>query len=266
MNQPRIASIASVEDRIGRLAARHLDTTFRHLSRHPSRVSTTQFLRVVSGEPNPFGNYAVIADGEDAEAVRAAVGPLLGREFPACVLFPGERVGAEANAFLQEAGFGFHGPMPAMAVDIGQMGNPTLPEGYRFTRAGEEEAGPWLEAFASGYELPMGTARLFSPEAIGIDPAPDADSQFFLIYGGERAVCTSFLYLQDGVAGIYCVATRPEERGKGLGAFATAGALWAAERLGYRVGVLQSSAMGHSVYRRLGFVDCGGVPLYLRLP
>ena len=58
----------------------------------------------------------------------------------------------------------------------------------------------------------------------------------------------------------------PTKRGKGLGAFATAEPLRIAHRLGYRVGVLQASDEGHPVYRRIGFVDVGAVPLYLRMP
>ena len=46
----------------------------------------------------------------------------------------------------------------------------------------------------------------------------------------------------------------------------TAEPLRAARALGYRVGVLQSSEAGHSVYRRLGFADYGVVPMYLLLP
>ena len=76
-------------------------------------------------------------------------------------------------------------------------------------------------------------------------------------------VCTSFVFLADGVAGIYCVATVPEERGKGLGAYATAEPLRLVRELEYRVGVLQSSPAGHSLYRKLGFADVGEVPLYM---
>ena len=47
---------------------------------------------------------------------------------------------------------------------------------------------------------------------------------------------------------------------------ATAEPLRIAHRLDYRVGVLQASDEGHPVYRRIGFVDVGAVPLYLRMP
>jgi predicted acetyltransferase len=73
------------------------------------------------------------------------------------------------------------------------------------------------------------------------------------------------VYLHNGVAGIYGVATLPEERGNGLGAHMTAAPLRIARELGYRVGILQASEDGHPVYRRLGFADFGEVPLYLRL-
>ena len=52
----------------------------------------------------------------------------------------------------------------------------------------------------------------------------------------------------------------------GLGEHATAEPLRLAAKLGYGVGVLQSSEAGYPVYRKLGFTDCGGVPLFVRMP
>jgi predicted GNAT family acetyltransferase len=96
--------------------------------------------------------------------------------------------------------------------------------------------------------------------------AVDARTQFFAVVRDGRTVATSLLYLADGLAGIYCVATLPAERGRGLGAHVTAEALRAAHRLGYGVGVLQSSAEGHPVYIGLGFEDLGRVPIFVRMP
>lgn len=46
----------------------------------------------------------------------------------------------------------------------------------------------------------------------------------------------------------------------------TAEPLRIARRLGYRVGVLQSSQTGHPVYLGLGFADAGEVPMFVRMP
>jgi ribosomal protein S18 acetylase RimI-like enzyme len=52
---------------------------------------------------------------------------------------------------------------------------------------------------------------------------------------------------------MYCVATLPEARGKGIGAAVTLKPLQEARAAGYRVGVLQSSELGFNVYKKLGF-------------
>lgn len=109
-------------------------------------------------------------------------------------------------------------------------------------------------------------ADIFSPTSLGADLSEDATVQFFAVRHQGRQVATTQLYLADGLAGIYCVATRPAERHKGLGAHATAAALRAAGRLGYRVGVLQSSTAGHSVYLGLGFGDYASIPMLVRVP
>ncbi len=95
---------------------------------------------------------------------------------------------------------------------------------------------------------------------------PDASVQFFVIFKDAKPISTSLLYLHGGLAGIYCVATVPAERGRGLGAHVTAEPLRIAYDLGYRVGVLQSSVAGYPVYKRLGFAGFGGVPLYIHVP
>jgi predicted acetyltransferase len=65
------------------------------------------------------------------------------------------------------------------------------------------------------------------------------------------------------VAGIYCVATTPEARGKGIGAEMTLVPLLEARAMGYKIGILQSSKMGEGVYRRLGFGEYGRLASYV---
>ena len=259
-------TLAGLGGAVSTTAETHLERVFRSLLRHPTKVENDGFMRYITGEPHPFGNLAVISDRTDPGITQEAIAPLRECGAPAAALYFGQEVAHDVAARLEEAGFESHGHMPAMAVEIDRLAPAALTEDYRFERTGEESASEWAERFAAGYEIPLGVATVFSPLAIPPDPAPDAPVQFFAVTKDGRIVATSLMCLKDGVAGIYCVATVPEERGKGLGAFATAEPLRIARTLGYGVGVLQSSEMGHSVYKRLGFADVGGLPLYVRMP
>jgi GNAT superfamily N-acetyltransferase len=223
-------------------------------------------MSLVTGEMHPMGNIAIVTDPGDPAVTRSAIEPLLENDYPAAAIFP---CGADPDVAqaAREAGFAIEEQMPAMAVEIASMASTTLPAGYEWARIGVGAEGhDWVDALAVGYGLPVTLAALFGPEQLGADMAPDASVQFFGVMKDGRVVSTSMLYLADGLAGIYCVATLPEERSKGLGAHATAEALRVAQALGYHVGVLQSSSAGHGVYLRLGFGDYATVPMFIRMP
>ena len=80
----------------------------------------------------------------------------------------------------------------------------------------------------------------------------------------DTPIATSALVLDAGVAGIYAVATLPEARRKGIGRMMSMRALLDARQQGYRVGVLQASAMGYPVYKQIGFREVCRYELYLQ--
>jgi predicted GNAT family acetyltransferase len=261
-----VPSIATLGNAIGARASGHLDLAFRHMMQGQGAELGRHFLRLVTGEPHPLGNLAIVNDPGDVAIMHSAVDPLLTCGFPTAVLYP-QGVSDAVVRSLEASGYVDAGTMPAMAVDIPCLAAPVLPAGCEWARMGEGDEGrAWTDTLAVGYGLPQGLARMMSPECLGADMAPNASLQFFAIRRHGKAVATSMLYLADGLAGIYCVATREEERGKGLGAYVTAEPLRVAQRLGYRVGILQSSPAGHSVYLGLGFADVGTVPMFTCMP
>jgi GNAT superfamily N-acetyltransferase len=84
----------------------------------------------------------------------------------------------------------------------------------------------------------------------------------YLGWLGEQPVATATLCLGAGVAGLYFVLTNPAARRLGIGAAITLAALRDARAIGYRVGVLGASPMGHPLYRRLGFADYCRIKVY----
>jgi len=76
-------------------------------------------------------------------------------------------------------------------------------------------------------------------------------------------VATSLLILAAGVAGIYWIATAQEARGKGIGSAITHTSLLMAREMGYRATILQASASGLGLYKRLGFRQYTQTNMYI---
>jgi len=266
-NSRPYSSIAAIGDNILLLINGHIDLAFRRIIPAGRNVSfDPRFVRLETGEAHPFGNFACMCEPADQAGTTAAIEPLIRRNAPAAVFF----VGPVADSIMQQlstAGFERAGGLPAMAVDIGRnLAKTSLPAGYNFARVtAVADRNAWSDTFAHGYGLPLPVGAAF---AGGIDGNASADApvQYFWILKNDKPVCTSLVYLKNGVAGIYGVATLPEERKKGLGAHATEQPLRIARRLGYDVGVLQASTEGQPVYQRIGFSDFGEMPLFVRMP
>lgn len=257
--------MASIGQGLHALISAHVDAAFRAILRGEGVTTSPRVITLVTGEAHPFGNFACVTDPADHASIDEAVRTLEGCGGPSAVLCAGDTPEASA-ARLAAAGYTIPSPMPCMAVDIERLGETPLAPGYEFIRVGNTaEGNAWAEAFGAGYELPPRTGAAWGPNRAGVNYAADTPLEYFGIVKEGRMVCTSVVYYHDGVAGIYGVSTLPAERGKGLGAYATAEPLRRALGRGYRVGILQASAAGLPVYQRIGFQEFGSVPLFVRM-
>jgi len=79
------------------------------------------------------------------------------------------------------------------------------------------------------------------------------DAEVYVGYVDGLPVTSSALFLNNGVAGVYNVATVDGHRRKGLGAAMTWHAVQRGRELGCQCSGLLSSPMGQPVYERMGF-------------
>jgi len=160
---------------------------------------------------------------------------------------------ADWGPTLSKHGFGFSDDTPGMAVDLQALNEPAKPvPGFEIRTVNDEESlHVWARVFVHGYGLPPNWADIVTEvwSRYGLEfPVKN-----YLGYLDGQPVSTSTIFYGGGAAGIYSVATLPQARGKGLGRAITLQPLLEAREMGYRVGVLQSSDMGFSVYKKLGF-------------
>ena len=121
--------------------------------------------------------------------------------------------------------------------------------------ANEPALKEWVATFLQGYELPDFLYEFTYKGFIEIGFDQAGATHHFLAYLDGQPVATASLFLAEGIAAIYNVATLKEARGQGIGRAITRAAMLLGRDKGYKVAVLESTEMGHNVYRKLGFND-----------
>ena len=233
--------------------------------RHPGLTEGPGWVRLITGEMHPMANSLIATTAEGRSDLKAKVEPLATRNLPTAVMLAGHASGEE-NELLTGLGYFLAETMPMMAVEIDRLAETILPGGYTFheVKSGGEDVDEWVDMLNEGYGLTRPTAELFGPAQIVNLPA-DQSARWFAVKRDGLIVTTSMLYVEGGLPGIYCVSTTEPERRKGLAAHATAEPLRPLKGR-YATGILQASAIGEPVYRKLGFEQHETLALYVKLP
>ena len=164
---------------------------------------------------------------------------------------------SDLGTHLEAAGLVYEGDDPGMAVDLHTLRAPhATASGLSIQPVRDATAlRRWVETFIAGYEIAGVKVQEMLDLHAALGLGEHAPWRHYLGFLHGEPVATSWLTLGAGVAGIYGVATRPDARRHGFGAALTVAPLLDARAMGYRIGILQSSAMGYNVYRGLGFQD-----------
>ncbi len=227
----------------------------------------TELRWIASSVPHPFVNMisgAELTPDSADEAIQRAIKPFIERDLPCCWLLGDTVRPDDLSARLMTAGFSLVERNAAMAADISTFVAPPMKEDVAVREVlNADDTEVWIDILTQGFVIPREVSALFSHSGNHYGYASSPIRLFLGYYRGEPVSC-SMLTLMAGVAGIYCVATTPEARGRGAGMATTAEALSVAHGLGYQMAVLEASEDGYPVYLKLGFKDYGKIIWYLR--
>jgi len=221
--------------------------TFELIARH----IPGGFVERVSGVPMascavpvPFFNCAWPLASAPPEAVGQVAARFRAAGVPFVIHVPPEAEELARRA-VQE-GLTLAGRLPCFAIEPGPI--PESPNDLVIERVNEDNRAAFLEATATGFEMPPDMVRVLYPPSMTHDPAVRA----FVGTLDGAPVATSLSVRTDATIGIYSVATAPAARGRGVGTAMTWHLMRDADP-GWRLAVLQASGQGRPVYERMGF-------------
>jgi predicted GNAT family acetyltransferase len=164
---------------------------------------------------------------------------------------------------LQAYGFIQTANEPGMAIDLDDLKDVVMPSDFVIepirTRA---QVDACIEVALQGFGMPDFLKEILLGLITSLGLEPESSIQNYLGVLDNKPVAVSTVYYGAGVAGIYNVTTLAEARGRGIGTAMTVKPLLDARLKGYRVGILQSSEMGYSVYERIGFREVCKIDIY----
>ncbi len=148
----------------------------------------------------------------------------------------------------------------AMAANLAGLPDEPPPAGLEIRRARTPgELADFARVNAANWSPPDEDVVRFHERTAPVTLSPGAPLWFYVGYFEGAPVATAELAVGGGVAGLYGVSTLAACRRRGFGRALTLGPLLDARAAGLRHAVLQASADGAPVYRRLGFEAFGEI-------
>ena len=236
------------------------------------RIEERDDLLLVAGaDPFPIGyeNCVMVLGpraAESAERVVAQADAFFGRLGRGCTIWIRDHLDADLESHLLKAGLSSLSDTPGMVLAAPVLDRP-LGAGLRVAQVEDAGTASALAAVEAASYATMGmpteiTERVFSTPERLINP----HTIVVLGYLEEIPVAAAIAILSNGIAGLYWVATLPEARGRGLGEACTRLVGNRAFDLGARCVVLQASAQGEPIYRRMGYREITRYRWYAKGP
>ena len=227
-------------------------------------------LHVLTDVPDPAFNMVVraeLSDDNADEAIAAVQAAAAARGVPLVWL-----VGPASKPLGLGPALARHGFLPeedALAMTLDLRTNEPEPTAPGLTVRAVADAGAlatWARIVTAGFDLPDWTEESMRNMTGALMRAQPSTFHGFVVHDHGHAIGAASLFIADGVAGVYNVATLEHARGRGAATAATIATLRRARELGCDHAVLQASAAAAGVYRRLGFEYRGRIGVHTWTP
>ncbi len=170
---------------------------------------------------------------------------------------------ANLGEFLTAAGLQRVEGELAMAAELSSLPPLATLPGFRVERVRTaEQLAELARTIGATQDTPDPDVVQFYQLAAAVLLTEQSPLWFYLGYIEDVAVATAEVTVAGGVAGLYNISTLPLYRRRGFGTVMTVRPLLDAREAGYETAVLQASAEGTSIYKKVGFMTFGQITEY----
>jgi GNAT superfamily N-acetyltransferase len=231
-----------------------------------------ELLRIITGIPHPIMNgifRTALSDLAAENDIEEAFQPFVKWKIPMVWWIGPSTEPADLGSRLTAMGLVHQDDSPGMAADLSTIDFSAVPSprGLAIMEVlTDSQLEEFIDLFITIFQLPDAVGRAFLGIYHGMGFSPANPWRNFIACMEQRPVAISSLSLSAGVAGLWNIATLPGYRKQGIGRALTAATLREARSLGYRGGILISSASGMGLYQNLGFAQCCTFSQYIFSP
>ena len=252
---------------------RNLIRAMKQMSDASPRIAfemTPQAIRYETDLPHPLFNRVISYSGMESAGAAADIAAIAAHYRAAGLPFSWltwlhDAEAAKLKLALEREGLARAGGMTGMALSLADWtyDTPTIPNfEIRSIRTASDLV--WFEEVvlpAFGLQGEAGALFMQMNARSGI--GEHAACRHYVGFADGRPAGAATAFLDGETIGIYNVATAEAYRRRGIGSAVTAHAVREGQAAGARLAVLQSSELGHRVYRELGFRDEVAIELFL---
>jgi GNAT superfamily N-acetyltransferase len=211
----------------------------------------------------PVNSVLVISEPSDPPAALAAAGSAFRERDRVLGMDVAAGRHASVDRAIRAAGLSLLFSWPAMAVDVDDLPERSLPEGVRVEPVSDARGAAAIArveiALLDPAEIEEGSEvaeRFYAAGSYGVEGA-----RAFVAWEGDEPVGIASAHLREGAVGIFGVGVIPGARGRGI---ASALSVIAARAFPADLAWLHATDMARTVYERLGFREVAEWEVWVR--
>jgi GNAT superfamily N-acetyltransferase len=254
-------TVKSQEEYIAKFTEEHLIKHWMIFkSTQGSKSIDSDYFKHVSANPYNrvlYANQLEIEESELKKLLHNEGEPLL------WIIGPSTKLSDTDKSFLEE-NFNLYQEWTGMGLSVNRTKSKNEKRlGFDIKRVNSEtELKEWIDVYVEGYQKPIAYKSALYNRYKQIMNSDQDHYHLYIGYFNNKPAVVGSLFMNDGIAGLYCITTAHNMRRKGLATNYLKSILQIASQQGASDCILHATEAGKHIYEKVGFITNSSFQVY----